>query len=71
MHSILVHRGTANSGHYYAFIKPSLDDKWFQFNDADVTEVTKEYAIGQGVGGNNTEFDLKRFSNKNFINSSA
>jgi ubiquitin carboxyl-terminal hydrolase 7 len=45
LHSILVHRGTANSGHYYAFIKPSLNDKWFEFNDDKVTEVTKEYAI--------------------------
>ncbi len=71
MHSILVHKGTPNTGHYYAFIKPSLEDKWFEFNDENVKEVTKEYAIGQGVGGNYTEFELKRFSHPKFKNSTA
>lgn len=26
LHSILVHRGTVDAGHYFAYIKPSLDD---------------------------------------------
>jgi ubiquitin carboxyl-terminal hydrolase 7 len=51
LHSILIHKGTLNYGHYYAFIRPNLDDRWFQFNDSIVTEVTKEFAISQGVGG--------------------
>ena len=39
---VLVHSGTAESGHYYSFIRqrPSLlgvKDSWVQFNDSDVT----------------------------------
>ena len=36
LHSILVHRGTINAGHYYAFIKPTMEDKWYEFNDSKV-----------------------------------
>jgi len=32
---IVVHAGTANSGHYYAFIR-CKDNEWFEFNDAFV-----------------------------------
>lgn len=46
LHSILVHRGTLDSGHYFAFIRPGIQDRWYEFNDEDVTEVTKAYAIG-------------------------
>lgn len=46
LHSILVHRGTQDSGHYYAFIRPELDDRWFEFNDEKINEVTKDYAFG-------------------------
>jgi ubiquitin carboxyl-terminal hydrolase 7 len=51
LHSILIHRGTTDFGHYYAFIRPNIDDRWFQFNDLNVREVTKGFAIGQGCGG--------------------
>ncbi|KAL8728289.1 MAG: hypothetical protein Q9166_005496 [cf. Caloplaca sp. 2 TL-2023] len=39
---ILVHAGTAESGHYYSFIKerpskPEQGTSWVEFNDADVT----------------------------------
>jgi ubiquitin carboxyl-terminal hydrolase 7 len=46
LHSILVHRGTANAGHYYAFIKPTLEDSWYEFNDSKVSEVGRDYAFG-------------------------
>ena len=51
LHSILVHRGTLDFGHYYAFIRPHLDNRWFEFNDSKVQEVTKNYAMRQGFGG--------------------
>ena len=62
LHSILVHRGTINAGHYYAFIKPTMEDKWYEFNDSKVQEVTKDYAFGQGIGGNLTQFEFLRQS---------
>ena len=51
LHSILVHRGTLDYGHYYAFIRPHIDDRWYQFNDAMVTQNTKAFAFRQGQGG--------------------
>lgn len=60
LHSILVHRGSINSGHYFAFIKPTMEDRWYEFNDDRVTEVTKERAFGQGIGGEICSFELKR-----------
>jgi ubiquitin carboxyl-terminal hydrolase 7 len=60
LHSILVHRGTANAGHYYAFIKPTLEDSWYEFNDSKVSEVGRDYAFGQGIGGNLSSFEFIR-----------
>jgi ubiquitin C-terminal hydrolase len=31
----VIHSGTAESGHYYSFIKDE-DNKWFEFNDTIV-----------------------------------
>lgn len=37
---VVVHMGTAESGHYYSLIK--IDGKWFCFNDCSVTELSKK-----------------------------
>lgn len=56
-----MHRGTLNAGHYYAFIRPNVDDdRWFEFNDSRVTEVSKQYAFQQGIGGEFKNFELLR-----------
>ena len=39
LYSILVHRGGAFGGHYYAFIKSFENGKWYEFNDTNVTEM--------------------------------
>lgn len=46
LHSILVHTGNMEYGHYYAFIRPGLEDRWYEFNDARVTEISKQHAFG-------------------------
>lgn len=71
LHSILVHRGSINSGHYFAFIKPSLEERWYEFNDDRVTQVTKEYAFGQGIGGEICSFELKREPHINYPDSTG
>lgn len=39
LYAILIHSGSANGGHYYAYIKDYRSGKWFQFNDSTVTEI--------------------------------
>lgn len=54
---VIVHSGTADSGHYYSFIRqrPSLksvQDSWVQFNDQDVTFFDPSQMRDNCFGGN-------------------
>lgn len=40
--AVMVHSGTANGGHYYAFIKDIYKNLWFKFNDDVVTQVCED-----------------------------
>lgn len=59
LHSILIHRGTLGAGHYFAFIKPSLDDKWYEFNDNKVDPMLESTALSIGGGGFDSVFECK------------
>jgi ubiquitin carboxyl-terminal hydrolase 7 len=48
---VLVHTGGARGGHYYAFLRPSSADEWFEFNDTRVSRATAARAIEQNYGG--------------------
>jgi ubiquitin carboxyl-terminal hydrolase 7 len=48
---VLVHAGSVSGGHYYAFLRTSLDPQWFEFNDTSVTRVTEEVAVSGNFGG--------------------
>jgi len=53
LYAVLVHSGTQGAGHYYAYIKSFEDNKWYQFNDRDVsltTEDSIERAYGRKYG---------------------
>lgn len=51
--AILVHSGTREQGHYYAYIRPQIaTEDWFEFNDERVTPVTASEALSVGSGGN-------------------
>ncbi|CDF40331.1 unnamed protein product [Chondrus crispus] len=62
LHSVLVHIGDVNGGHYHVFIRPNMNmmdtdpkkaSQWYMFDDEIVTKVTDEAAIQDnfGVGG--------------------
>lgn len=62
LHSVLVHIGDVNGGHYHAFIRPDIDtsdtepkkaSQWFKFDDETVSLATEEAAVhdNYGVGG--------------------
>jgi len=63
LHSVLVHLGDVNSGHYYAFIndikveepavegeKPKLRSYWFKFDDEKVTPSSVKHAVFKNFG---------------------
>ncbi|KAH7815910.1 putative phosphoinositide 3kinase family, accessory domain [Monocercomonoides exilis] len=51
LHSVLVHSGGMTGGHYYAYIQPKCDGKWFCFDDEWVRETTEEEAVEDNYGG--------------------
>ena len=42
LYSILIHQGSADRGHYYAYIKNLDDGNWYNFNDSSVTKISDE-----------------------------
>lgn len=58
LHSILVHIGSLNSGHYYCFIRPSEQNEWWKFNDVQVTPALKATAFLTGFGGYISHFTV-------------
>ena len=51
LHSVLVHSGGPNGGHYYAFIRPLGSDDWFRFDDERVTKAKEKEATEGQFGG--------------------
>jgi len=51
LHGVLCHHGSANGGHYTAFLRPTIDEKWFEFNDTHVKVVTTRTAIENNYDG--------------------
>ncbi|XP_021973074.2 ubiquitin carboxyl-terminal hydrolase 12 isoform X1 [Helianthus annuus] len=51
LHSVLVHSGGVHGGHYYAYIRPTLSDQWFKFDDERVTKEDMKRALDEQYGG--------------------
>ena len=54
---IVVHQGTADRGHYYAFIKNRGGDggnQWYEFNDKNVIKRDYQYIQKEAFGGSDT-----------------
>ncbi|PKI33947.1 hypothetical protein CRG98_045654 [Punica granatum] len=74
LHSVLVHSGGVHGGHYYAYIRPTLSDQWYKFDDERVTKEDTKRALEEQYGGeeelqpanpgfNNTPFKFTKYSN--------
>ncbi|XP_026426182.1 ubiquitin carboxyl-terminal hydrolase 12-like isoform X2 [Papaver somniferum] len=74
LHGVLVHSGGVHGGHYYAFIRPTLSEQWFKFDDERVTKEDIKRALEEQYGGeeelpqtnpgfNNTPFKFTKYSN--------
>jgi ubiquitin carboxyl-terminal hydrolase 7 len=50
LHAVLVHSGTMQGGHYYAFIRPTLGPEWYRFDDENVRKATEKDAIDENFG---------------------
>ncbi|CAI0392629.1 unnamed protein product [Linum tenue] len=55
LHSVLVHAGRANAGHYYAFIRPPVSDEWYKFDDEHVTKEDVKRVLEEYGGEEETE----------------
>jgi ubiquitin carboxyl-terminal hydrolase 7 len=51
LHSVLVHSGGGHGGHYYAYIRPTLQDQWYKFDDECVTKEDMKHALEEQYGG--------------------
>ncbi|XP_061337536.1 ubiquitin C-terminal hydrolase 13-like isoform X1 [Gastrolobium bilobum] len=74
LHSVLVHSGGVHGGHYYAYIRPTLSNQWFKFDDERVTKEDAQRALEEQYGGeeelphtnpglNNSPFKFTKYSN--------
>lgn len=60
LHSVVVHQGNANSGHYFSFIKPTAWKRdWLQFNDETVRPADEYEIYNENFGGVYEIFKMK------------
>jgi ubiquitin carboxyl-terminal hydrolase 7 len=51
LYGVLVHSGSVVGGHYYAYLRPTRDGQWLQFNDSTVSPSTAKQALDDNFGG--------------------
>lgn len=56
---IIVHTGTAESGHYYSFIQDRRSESWYEFNDTVVRQFVTSDIPTEAFGGFDGEKSLK------------
>ena len=55
LHGVCIHDGTAESGHYYSYIKDHTHGIWRQYNDHKVNIVDEEQVLDDAQGGSLTK----------------
>ena len=53
---VIVHSGTAQSGHYYSIIQTNVENKIYKFNDTSVTEISYDNLQREFISNNNRDF---------------
>jgi ubiquitin C-terminal hydrolase len=48
---VLVHAGDGREGHFYAFLRTSPSEAWFEFNDSNVSVSNLDAAVYRNFGG--------------------
>ncbi|CAO3634585.1 unnamed protein product [Cunninghamella echinulata] len=51
LHGVLVHSGDLSGGHYFAFVKPTTEDRWLKFDDDRVVPSTLKEVLEENFGG--------------------
>ncbi|KAG2227462.1 hypothetical protein INT45_007487 [Circinella minor] len=51
LHGVLVHSGDLTGGHYFAFVKPTKEERWLKFDDDRVTPATLNEVLEDNYGG--------------------
>ncbi|KAI3652031.1 hypothetical protein MP228_003334 [Amoeboaphelidium protococcarum] len=51
LHGVLVHSGDVHGGHYMAFLKPGMENKWYKFDDDRVVPVSEKEVYEDNYGG--------------------
>ena len=55
LHGVCIHDGTAESGHYYSYIRDHKKEVWRLYNDHRVCEVEEEKVFEEANGGSLTK----------------
>ncbi|KAJ2957037.1 hypothetical protein NQZ79_g7179 [Umbelopsis isabellina] len=50
LHAVFIHQGQANYGHYWIYIRDHVDNKWWKYNDTNVSEVSSEEIFKDTTG---------------------
>ena len=56
LHSILVHSGDTEYGHYYSFIYDRSQKQWYCFNDHKVEKVDEKVVMQESYGSKDSKF---------------
>ncbi|CAO3700741.1 unnamed protein product [Rhizopus stolonifer] len=51
LHGVLVHTGDSSGGHYFVFVRPTIEEKWFKFDDDRVTPAILREVLEDNYGG--------------------
>ncbi|CAO3702673.1 unnamed protein product [Rhizopus stolonifer] len=68
LHGVLVHTGDSNGGHYFSFVRPTTEEKWFKFDDDRVTPATLKEVLEDNYGGERLNTHPKLRNQKRFTN---